>query len=268
MPVPVRIAYRPKNRSTGLAGSLTSPTTEAADDSGVVVGGGVPATSPTAKGGSIVGLRATKFSTSRPSSNLSSLQSSDSTDQPAVAGVPKPKPLPKPRPWSIVGVDRKSGEVTSVIKTTADAANSDATPEHDSSKSQATATTQAPKATARTTTSTTSSSMVPPVAAARKSSVRDLINNMNKAGGDKGDKSAETTPTADVFRRKGNSLPRGTTPPAAAAEDKSATAIGGGGGGGSSSSPRVAAKAAECTSDDPRILKLDDDFAYDEVLDV
>ena len=108
--------------------------------------------------------------------------------------------------------------------------------------------------------------MAPPVPAARKSSVRDLINNMNRAGGDKAGegKSAETTPTADVFRRKGNSLPRGTTPPtaaaAAASDDKSTT--------GSSSSPRVAAKAAESTSDDPRILKLDDDFAYDEVLDV
>ena len=103
----------------------------------------------------------------------------------------------------------------------------------------------------------------PPVAAARKSSVRDLINNMNKAGGGTGDKSVETTPTADVFRRKGNSLPRGTTPPA---DDKLSTAATGIGG--SSSSPRVGAKAAESTSDDPRILKLEDDFAYDEVLDV
>ena len=115
------------------------------------------------------------------------------------------------------------------------------------------------------TTSAASSSIAAPVPAARKSSVRDLINNMNRAGGDKAGegKSAETTPTADVFRRKGNSLPRGTTPPAAAAatDEKTATT-------GSSSSPRVAAKAAESTSDDPRILKLDDDFAYDEVLDV
>ena len=197
---------------------------------------------------------------------MPSLQSSDGTDQPAVAGVPKPKPLPKPRPWSIVGVDRKSGEVTSVIKTTADAANADAAQqEHESSKSQATTATTVTSTTSTTkTTSAMSSSMAPPVAAARKSSVRDLINNMNRAGGEKGDKSAETTPTADVFRRKGNSLPRGTTPPtaaaAAASDDKSTT--------GSSSSPRVAAKAAESTSDDPRILKLDDDFAYDEVLDV
>ena len=196
---------------------------------------------------------------------MPSLQSSDGTDQPAVAGVPKPKPMPKPRPWSIVGVDRKSGEVTSVIKTTADAANADAAQEHESSKSQATATTVTSTTSTTKTTSAMSSSMAPPVAAARKSSVRDLINNMNRAGGEKGDKSAETTPTADVFRRKGNSLPRGTTPPTAAAaaassDDKSTT--------GSSSSPRVAAKAAESTSDDPRILKLDDDFAYDEVLDV
>ena len=195
---------------------------------------------------------------------MPSLPPSDSAaDPPAVAGVPKPKPLPKPRPWSIVGVDRKSGEMTSVIKSSADAANSGSAPEQqDSSKSQA----STAKTTSTTTTSATSSSIAAPVAAPRKSSVRDLINNMNRAGGDKAGegKSAETTPTADVFRRKGNSLPRGTTPPAAAAstDDKSATTAG------SSSSPRVAAKAAESTSDDPRILKLDDDFAYDEVLDV
>lgn len=95
--------------------------------------------------------------------------------------------------------------------------------------------------------SETPTSSLTAAAPTKKSSVRDLINNMNKVGGDK---SAETTPTADVFRqqRKAGSLPRGTNPPQGDSE---------------------AAEAAKSSSkDDPRILKLDDDFAYDEVLDV
>ena len=176
--------------------------------------------------GSIVGLRSTKFTSSMASSSSSSATTSSSPastnpsssspsaaataaggDTPSpLSGVPKPKPLPKPRPWSIVGVDRKSGEVTAV----------------NSAEDKKPA---APSAAATSSAAAASSS--------RKSSVRDMINNMNM------NSSAEGTPTEGFVRRKGNSLPRGAQPPPASEE---------------------ASKA----SDDPRILKLDDDFAFED----
>jgi hypothetical protein len=191
-------------------------------------------------------MRATKLSTPRPTSNAATVPDITSSKlQPGSDGLAKPKPLPKPRPWSIVGVDRKSGELTSVIGGCGGGGSSETDGGEGSCKDDNTATSTFQAA-------LTASA----AAAARKSSVRDLINNMNKVGGDK---SAETTPTAEVFRRKGNSLPRGTAPPA---DDKSGSGAG-------SSSPRIQMpKPKESTSDDPRILKLDDDFAYDEVLDV
>ena len=123
---------------------------------------------------------------------------------------PKPKPLPKPRPWSIVGVDRKSGEVTSVVD------KGDKAPPGPSK-----------------------GSVREP--GPSKGSVRDLINNMNK----------ETTNE----KRKGSSLPRGSQPPEAGCHETSAN------------SPKIN-KKTDCTSDDPRILKLEDDYAYEGVLDV
>jgi hypothetical protein len=126
-----------------------------------------------------------------------------------LAGI-KPKPLPKPRPWSIVGVDRKSGEVTSVGKSDR---------KSDELKAPGTS----------------------------KNSVRDLINNMNKT--------ETTTPAATSAaetkqqQRKVSSLPRGTQPP------------------GSGDSPKTGKKISS-TSDDPRILKLEDDYSYEGVMDV
>jgi hypothetical protein len=53
------------------------------------------------------------------------------------------------------------------------------------------------------------------------------------------------------FRRKGGSLPRGVQPPSCPSDN----------------SPSVG-KKKDSTSDDPRILKLEDDYAFDDVMDV
>ena len=164
--------------------------------------------------GSIVGLRSSKFA------NLEKRASPSPEPKPRNANAaaanedsstplgPKPKPLPKPRPWSIVGVDRKSGEVTSV------------------------------------TNSGEASGTVEKSAGSKAgSSVRDLINNMNKE---------QTTGTSDK-QRKGSSLPRGSQPPQAQPSD--------------ANSPKLS-KKTDSTSDDPRILKLEDDYAYEGVMDV
>ena len=222
-------------RSTGLVTNLTSPTSESSSSNPL------PTSSISTKfdepgkedlKGSIVGLRASKFSpglstgtSPEPKPRTTSATTTAPTiDTPSLVCPPKPKPLPKPRPWSIVGVDRKSGELTSVVS---DCATTDLKPE-------------TPQQLHLTTSS----------AVGRKSSVRDMINNMNKGG--EGSPSTATAATVESgYRRKGGSLPRGVQPPGSSA----------------SNSPNVA-KKKDSTSDDPRILKLDDDFAFDDVMDV
>ena len=81
--------------------------------------------------------------------------------------------------------------------------------------------------------------------------MRDLINNMNKH------ERESPPPSVETGRRKGSSLPRGIAPPTAGSGSSKTDA----------DSTDSAAKK-QSTSDDPRILKLDDDFAYDDVLDV
>ena len=203
--------YFPTKRSTGLAANLTSPTNEFATTNKERSNSGddkLVEKKDDMKGGSIVGLRSTKFSNldhrvkaspspeAKPRTGVTN--ASPNADESTPLG-PKPKPLPKPRPWSIVGVDRKSGEVTSV-----------------GDKGDVTA----------------PNKPLPPA----KGSVRDLINNMNK--------------NESSDKRKGSSLPRGTLPPDA--EQSSAN------------SPLMSKKTE--TSDDPRIMKLDDDYAYEEVV--
>lgn len=155
-----------------MAANLTSPTNEFATKERSNSGDDTIEKKED-KGGSIVGLRSTKYGTkldkknspspeAKPRSNVSN---EDSTSK------PKPKPLPKPRPWSIVGVDRKSGEVTSVTN-------------NDNNQN-------------KTAVAAASGGGEKPKGA----SVRDLINNMNK----------EAT-TSDV-KRKVSSLPRGSQPP-------------------------------------------------------
>ena len=78
-------------------------------------------------------------------------------------------------------------------------------------------------------------------------SVRDMINNMNKDG---------STPVnaGETSKKKGSSLPRGTQAPTGSEIS-------------ANSSPKTG-KKTDSTSDDPRILKLDDDYAYEGVMDV
>lgn len=208
-----------------MAANLTSPTNEFATATKERSNSGDDKLDKKVEvGGSIVGLRpTTKFSNLEKKASPSpeakprtAATSTTSTGMPIsnvdenVSNVlgPKPKPLPKPRPWSIVGVDRKSGEMTSVCDKAGDKIGANPTPP-----------------------------------APAKGSVRDLINNMNK----------ETT-TND--KRKGSSLPRGTHPPGDHIPCESAN------------SPKMSKKTECNTSDDPRILKLEDDYAYEGVLDV
>jgi len=215
-----------KLRSTGLAANLTSPTNEFSAS---------PMTTSTPKDiidekqakeeqpkGSIVGLRSSKFNLekkaspspeAKPRSSTSTLPTSTAVEDPPVTSNshfnPKPKPLPKPRPWSIVGVDRKSGEVTSV----------------DTNEKQPTMTAPNDK----------------------PKSVRDMINNMNKDG-------STSVNAGETSKKKGSSLPRGTQAPTGSEIS-------------ANSSPKTG-KKTDSTSDDPRILKLDDDYAYEGVMDV
>lgn len=187
-----------------MAGSLTSPSTEFS------TGNSFPASSGKSSSldqeenkGSIVGLGTSRKLTGNPEGN-----------SPAMA---KPKPLPKPRPWSIVGVDRKSGEMTQV-----------------SSDSEAK---KSPNPELRKTGNNPE---------LRKSSVRDLINNMNKES---------SSDSASGFRKKGNSLPRGTNAPGSGNPDGAESGMN-------------KSENAQSDHDDPRILKLEDDFAYEDVMDV
>ena len=200
-----------------MAANLTSPTNEFATTNKERSNSGddklAEKKDTDIKGGSILGLRSTKFSNldhrvkASPSPEAKprtgAPNASPNADESTPLG-PKPKPLPKPRPWSIVGVDRKSGEVTSVGD------KGDVPSLHNPPGCKP----------------------LPPA----KGSVRDLINNMNK--------------NENVDKRKGSSLPRGTLPPDA--EQSSAN------------SPLMSKKTE--TSDDPRIMKLDDDYAYEEVV--
>jgi len=240
-----------KLRSTGLAANLTSPTNEFSPKSRSNSGDDTieikdttntkTTVAPSSGGGSILGLRSTKFTNlekksspspeAKPRSALPAApsaaaavfgtSSTGSGSNPNEEGSsppvgPKPKPLPKPRPWPIVGVDRKSGEVTSVTNS--------------------------------------GDKVEKPVAGEKPkgASVRDLINNMNK----------DVTSTASTeVKRKVSSLPRGTLPPGGGSSELTTNLNP------SANSPKLS-KKTDSTSDDPRILKLEDDYAYDGVMDV
>ncbi|CAB4069517.1 LRRC16 [Lepeophtheirus salmonis] len=250
-----------KLRTTGLAGSLTSPTSEFVSDMHKSSYDDqderlkdlkcIPSSSPPVMGGggSIVGLRASKFSASPPNVTSCALLTSTPTNtnnnlsNDSVAA--KPKPLPKPRPWSIVGVDRKSGELTSVTSGNKD---SDSLEKNEEGPCSTTGVQQQGRS---------YSTSIP-----KKNSVRDLINNMNKV--ESGSSSSSSTSTSsnqyENVRRKGNSLPRNSAPPTATTSSSSSV-----GALDSGRSPNIIKK--ESTSDDPRILKLEDDFAFEDVMD-
>ena len=86
-------------------------------------------------------------------------------------------------------------------------------------------------------------------------SVRDLINNMNK--------DVTSTTSSEIKTRKVSSLPRGTQPPTGPHGSSADLTTNNP----SANSPKLS-KKTDSTSDDPRILKLDDDYAYEGVMDV
>merc|ERR1712013_733708 len=100
-----------KLRSTGRASNLTSPTTDFSPENPKSFQADVkssetgPENAPEKikhSSSSIIGLRAANFDASKSKNDISEVEES------------RPRPPPKPRPWSIVGVDRKSGEYTQV----------------------------------------------------------------------------------------------------------------------------------------------------------
>merc|ERR1719445_1314719 len=250
-----------KLRSTGRASNLTSPTTDFSPESSKtfsdvkntsgsddVDGGGVSVPEKIKhSSSSIIGLRAATFDTT----------SKSKTDLNESLEESKPRPPPKPRPWSIVGVDRKSGEFTQVesgaITPPSPAAGGDDDQENEDKSEN--------KNEARR------------GSLANRGSVRDMIANLNKpeketsgtVGGLLGgqsvrDRIASMNNQSGDVKKKGNSLPR------------TVEAINPGAG---SKSPGVKPKnnsphnyRKESTTDDPRIMKLDDDFMFDDSVNV
>ena len=200
----------------------------------------------------------------------------------------RPKPMPKPRPWSIVGVDRKSGEMTSVSGGSSASPPSSklskevvkGNPEsntnaHGGDKERIQSTNKFDK---REPTRRQSSGSGTNTASSR-GSVRDMIANMNKV-----QPSSNSTPDPE---RKGSSLPRGVQPPStqsmssssahsssaySAVSDVSRKFSSESQKGGSCSpgtnkklsSDSASTEKRKC-KDDPRILKLDDEFDVLEV---
>ena len=211
---------------------------------------------------SIIGLRAATFdqgqaaaATSKSRTDLSHLQAEAAAETEA-----KPRPPPKPRPWSIVGVDRKSGEFTSV-ETSAGAQAEDAEAAKDTGKDAAKDTAKEPEQGG---------------GVAQRGSVRDMIANLNKPEGGGGgtvggllgggsvrdriasmNKDPAKDSAKDAAKKKGNSLPRTAV----------AEAINPGAKSPAKSSPH-SFRRTESPKDDPRIMKLEDDFMYEDPVNV
>ena len=191
---------------------------------------------------SIIGLRAATFDSSKSKTDLN--EGLDDL---------KPRPPPKPRPWSIVGVDRKSGEYTSV-ETDNVTPPSPVIEEEDKADSK---------------NEGRSGSF------ANRGSVRDMIANLNKpeketsgtiggllgSGQSVRDRIANMNNQAGDAKKKGNSLPRTVEAINPVAGSKSPGVK-------PKNSPQNFRKESHSTTDDPRIMKLDDDFIYDDSVNV
>lgn len=236
-----------KLRSTGRGSNLTSPSLESCEVGEVGGDSLVHSTS-----GSIIGLRAATFDTSNSSKSRSELAEGQETED-----SNKPRPPPKPRPWSIVGVDRKSGELTQV-----DGRVSPPSPLRESSSPEPGEDAAQGQANRRN-------------SLASRGSVRDMIANLNKpekevggtVGGllgagsvreriasmNKPQTSATSSSTSNIEK---NSLPRNNEQksPVTTLKNKN--------------SPKNFRKESSGTQDDPRILKLEDDFMYEDTVNV
>jgi len=197
---------------------------------------------------SIIGLRAAAFDKSK----------SEENDD----NGPKPRPPPKPRPWSIVGVDRKSGEYTQVESTASVTSDNQQTRIKEESEKKiepntgGSACQQQSLLTSATNTRGSVRDMIAmmnkpdspgasPGSTAAVSSVRDRIASMNKGTtadtNDPGKKKLSTRSSGDPLAKSPSTRPK--------------------------NSPGNNRKK-ESTSDDPRILKLEDDFLYDDPVNV
>ena len=232
--------------STGRASNLTSPTTDFSPENpksfqADIKSSEIPSDNAPEKikhsSSSIIGLRAATFDTSKSKNDLSEVEES------------RPRPPPKPRPWSIVGVDRKSGEYTQV-----DGGN--ITPPSPTENS--------PESDEKLDKSERRGSL------ANRGSVRDMIANLNKpekeglgsVGGLLGAQSVRdriaSMNKGDVEpKKKGNSLPRNNEGVSSSAKSPGIKP---------KNSPHNFRK--ESTENDPRILKLDDDFMYEDTVNV
>lgn len=235
-----------KLRSTGRASNLTSPTTDFSPENSKSFqpdsknSESTPENAPEKikhSSSSIIGLRAANFDTSKSKDNLCEAEEG------------RPRPPPKPRPWSIVGVDRKSGEYTQVdggTVTPPSPTENSPEPEEKGEKSERRG------------------------SFANRGSVRDMIANLNKpekeglgsVGGLLGaqsvrDRIASMNKGDQDTKKKGNSLPRNNEGVSSSAKSPGIKP---------KNSPHNFRK--ESTTDDPRILKLDDDFMYEDTVNV
>jgi hypothetical protein len=267
--------------------NLTSPNGElaAAASSDEVAGATTDALEQTVDGGggnstetikhsssSIIGLRAAAFDPLPIKAAGGPADLSAPSDD--IAG-PKPRPPPKPRPWSLVGVDRKSGEFTQVESSSSAVGSGEnsaaADPLNDESEHRTTGrggflVPQRVGVGIGGSVRDRIASLNKPETAANAAggilggggSVRDRIANMNKsavAGG-----GAASDAVTDK-QRKGNSLPR------TVAEASSSASAGSSPSCRPKNSPKNLRKESD-TTDDPRILKLDDDFMYEDTVNV
>ena len=264
--------------STGRASTLTSPTSDFSPD----LAKNFPSSNDTSReekeqkeekeeaiyqapekikhsSSSIIGLRVAVNppTTSKSRNDLATPTSGGAGDQEEVS--PKPRPPPKPRPWSLVGVDRKSGEYTSVEGGGVTPPQPDQgeveeeEEEGDDEKG-----------------SGASEGRRGSLVTKERGSVRDMIASLNKpekegVGGTVGgllgagsvrDRIASMNKgdPADSKPRKGNSLPRNTEGLSTSAKSPGLKA---------KNSPKNLRKESD-TASDPRILKLDDDFMYED----
>ena len=248
--------------STGRASNLTSPTTDFSPDPSSAPSKPFPASDTKTVSEDVDGVSAPPEKIKHSSSSIIGLRAAtfDTAAKTKVeeAGEDaKPRPPPKPRPWSIVGVDRKSGEFTQVESAGSPPPDTDAGEEVDTEE-----------------VAETRGDGRRGSAANKGGSVRDMIANLNKpeketsgtvggllGGGSVRDRIASmNNQTSDSVKKKGNSLPRSTVEainPGAGAQSLGLKA---------KASPHNFRK--ESTTDDPRIMKLDDDFMYEDTVNV
>ena len=191
---------------------------------------------------SIIGLRAATFDTTAGSGSKTKTEVTESPEE-------KPRPPPKPRPWSIVGVDRKSGEFTTLETDQLTPASPETIAEVENEKTEGRRSSVANRGSVRDMIASLNKPEKDGVGGTvggllGAGSVRDRIASMNK-----GDSASDSKP------RKGNSLPRNTEGLSAPAKSPGLKA---------KNSPKSFRKENSDTASDPRILKLDDDFMYED----